>query len=53
MVPLEQLDNISIHVPREGDDAQAQIIGLIAHDISIHVPREGDDCPMVISSLLS
>src|SRR5699024_5849690 len=39
--------NISIHVPREGDDRLD-----LRHDldraISIHVPREGDDwaCPM-------
>ena len=39
---LEVLD-ISIHVPREGDDAQdgAQRVPVVV--ISIHVPREGDD----------
>ena len=37
-----QLANISIHVPREGDDNQMpeKIVNIL---ISIHVPREGDD----------
>ena len=33
---------ISIHVPREGDDAQG-VLPLRGRVISIHVPREGDD----------
>ena len=34
--------NISIHVPREGDDHQPAALKL-GLGISIHVPREGDD----------
>ena len=37
---------ISIHVPREGDDANRNSPP-VYHAISIHVPREGDDCPEV------
>ena len=34
---------ISIHVPREGDDRDAQSLLRDVLRISIHVPREGDD----------
>ena len=34
---------ISIHVPREGDDAGVLLVGPFLCVISIHVPREGDD----------
>ena len=34
---------ISIHVPREGDDAEKIIDNQRISTISIHVPREGDD----------
>ena len=34
---------ISIHVPREGDDALLQLLNAGLLIISIHVPREGDD----------
>ena len=37
------LVSISIHVPREGDDAVGFMIAVDAGKISIHVPREGDD----------
>ena len=38
-------EEISIHVPREGDDrVQRLLVGQIPA-ISIHVPREGDDRP--------
>ena len=42
------MQEISIHVPREGDDDQA--LAATEHDgiISIHVPREGDDCVIVL-----
>ena len=36
------ITDISIHVPREGDD-EALICSRINIRISIHVPREGDD----------
>ena len=35
-------ENISIHVPREGDDVSNEI-EMLKDVISIHVPREGDD----------
>ena len=34
--------NISIHVPREGDD-RVNLQRMVPRSISIHVPREGDD----------
>ena len=34
---------ISIHVPREGDDAMRYLTPVVCSSISIHVPREGDD----------
>ena len=37
-----QVLEISIHVPREGDDP-AKVPELRVPSISIHVPREGDD----------
>ena len=39
---LEELIEISIHVPREGDDAICLMLRPCKM-ISIHVPREGDD----------
>ena len=36
------ITDISIHVPREGDDNVHEITNQ-AQSISIHVPREGDD----------
>ena len=33
---------ISIHVPREGDD-DSYLLMIAGVHISIHVPREGDD----------
>ena len=35
--------NISIHVPREGDDRLSTKTIVRSRSISIHVPREGDD----------
>ena len=44
MIPGQTVRDISIHVPREGDDLRGrQAAGKIIV-ISIHVPREGDDC---------
>ena len=37
------LSNISIHVPREGDDELRLAMVTQMYYISIHVPREGDD----------
>ena len=37
------LIQISIHVPREGDDHLHSELPLVTLAISIHVPREGDD----------
>ena len=37
-----RLSDISIHVPREGDDLM-RAINTTSAGISIHVPREGDD----------
>ena len=34
---------ISIHVPREGDDYLRKLLDGDSRLISIHVPREGDD----------
>ena len=39
-----RMADISIHVPREGDDGDHRVQRL-AQLISIHVPREGDDNP--------
>ena len=43
-IPLVMIEpgNISIHVPREGNDGRTQSHRL-RHRISIHVPREGND----------
>ena len=35
--------DISIHVPREGDDSRCRHRHRPVRPISIHVPREGDD----------
>ena len=40
--PVAGQQQISIHVPREGDDEMAAKYG-VEITISIHVPREGDD----------
>ena len=36
------MQEISIHVPREGHDEDVSLVGAVLH-ISIHVPREGHD----------
>ena len=41
-VSNKDLKDISIHVPREGDDEDAERWNRCVY-ISIHVPREGDD----------
>ena len=40
---------ISIHVPREGDDSDSYFISG-SKTISIHVPREGDDSDSYVIS---
>ena len=39
----EYVQEISIHVPRMGDDGGVHMKVLVACEISIHVPRMGDD----------
>ena len=39
----EVAQNISIHVPRVGDDTVEAVLAAGGNDISIHVPRVGDD----------
>ena len=40
---LTESELISIHVPREGHDANTDKRERLIKDISIHVPREGHD----------
>ena len=42
-VPVDHLQVISIHAPREGSDSWKQLRELRPGDISIHAPREGSD----------
>ena len=42
---------ISIHVPREGDDFFVLFVHGVAVVISIHVPREGDDLAVLLQHL--
>ena len=37
------ITDVSIHVPREGDDEMLDTIWEADFEVSIHVPREGDD----------
>ena len=40
---LPDIDGISIHVPRVGDDLEQKKPSSVGGNISIHVPRVGDD----------
>ena len=42
-LPLEFGEQISIHVPRMGDDQRVGLVPVAGVEISIHVPRMGDD----------
>ena len=46
--PGDSANNISIHVPREGDDTVTNLKNKMVN-ISIHVPREGDDLALPLS----
>mgnify|MGYP006893080852 CR=1 FL=1 len=44
---------ISIHVPREGDDYLRKLLDGDSRLISIHVPREGDDSSGFVKNFFS
>ena len=41
----KEIEDISIHAPREGSDRQRRKAAGHLHRISIHAPREGSDPP--------